>query len=462
MRRDNEFRYSRLANMLREQIVSGYIKPGQFLLSENELCKYYGMSRTSVRKSLEQLHKEGLIVKKVGQGTIVSPDFVPSPGEKRTLRILATSPSHYVDNCLGTIIEAFQARYPQIDVKLLHFPSFNFWDWQRTGAELGVRPDLVLVTDRSFAESDRLDPFIDLGDKLPDLLDGFYPRIVEPFRHEGVLRALPVTFSPVFLAYNPRLFRRFGVQEPHPGWSREHLIEAAGQLTRDEDGDGVTDLYGLSLSSFPSRWPVVALQNGVKFDASASRESIIETLKLFRDVLHRKRIATLYQPYRSKINLHAFLREKAAMVLTTSIEIAGWRSEGMTFEAKVAPLPFGPVKSTLLVANAFMIHKDSDDPELALEFLRIALDPGLQTELARDTGFMSCLPDVNAAVWNERHLESLNIAGRHIENGYFLHELFADSHRLDDLSGEMELFWAGLEQAEPLADRIIGILSGTT
>lgn len=59
MKRENEFRYMKLANMLREQILSGYIRPGQYLLSENELTRHYGLSRSSVRKALDQLLDEG-------------------------------------------------------------------------------------------------------------------------------------------------------------------------------------------------------------------------------------------------------------------------------------------------------------------------------------------------------------------------------------------------------------------
>ena len=235
MRRDNEFRYSRLANILREQIMSGFIKPGEYLLSENELCKYYGISRTSVRKSLEQLQKEGLIVKKVGQGTIVSPDLVIPPSERRTLRILATSPSHYADLCLGHIIETFQSKFPHVDVKLLSIPSWNFWESLRASEELGRYPDLVLVTDRNFADAALTESFLDLGDHLGDLLGSLYPRVALPFRDRGVQIAVPSTFSPVYLAYNPDLFARFGVEEPADGWDKDAFVEASRRLTADLD-----------------------------------------------------------------------------------------------------------------------------------------------------------------------------------------------------------------------------------
>lgn len=459
MRRDNEFRYSRLAHILREQIMSGFIKPGEYLLSENELCKYYGLSRTSVRKSLEQLQKEGLIVKKVGQGTIVAPDLVILPSEKRTLRILTNSPSYFVDNCLGTIIESFQNQYPHVEVKLLTFPSWNFWDSVRTSIELGQYPDLVLMTDRHFANPKRDEAFLDLGEHLADLLDRFYPRVLEPFRQDVGQPAIPVTFSPVYLAYNPGLFTQYGVDEPRADWSANDLLEAARKLTIDQDEDGITDLYGISLSSFTNRWPVIALQNGVKFDAATKRDDVVRTLNFFHDAVYRKRVATLYHNYHSQSGPGIFHRQKAAMVLTTAIEMAGWRNESVPFEPKVAPLPFGPIKSTLLVANTFMVHKEGQERELALAFLRIALDRRLQTRLARETGFLSCLPEVNEAVWDAPYLASLNIAGKQIENGYFLHELLGDLNVLGELESEMELFWGGLESAESFADRMIGILT---
>ncbi|GAA3408521.1 extracellular solute-binding protein [Paenibacillus hodogayensis] len=461
MRRDNEFRYSRLAHILREQIMSGFIKPGQYLLSENELCKYYGLSRTSVRKSLEQLQKEGLIVKKVGQGTIVAPDLVIPTGERRTLRILAASPSHFVDNCLGLMIEAFQNSYPHVDVKLLSFPSWNFWDSLSAGGELGPWPDLVLVTDRNFAEADGSAAFCDLSAIMAETIGDMYPRVIEPFRKSGAQLAVPATFSPVYLAYNPELFARFGVAEPRPGWTKEELLEAAGQLTVDLDGDGMIDYYGLSLSSYFSRWPVVALQNGVKFGGVGEREraELAESLAFFHDAIYRKRVATLYQNWRSRINADAFPRGKAAMVMTTTIEMAGWRSEHLPFEAKIASLPFGPVPSTLLVANAFMMPEQCPDRELAAAFLRLALDPALQKRIAAETGFLSCLPGVNEAVWDPASLALLNIAGGRIENGLFAHELFADLDKLDELDTEMDLFWAGLESAESLAGRMADILA---
>ena len=49
-------KYYTLMEALKEQILSGTIKPGQKLPSENELTREYALSRHTVRKALALLH----------------------------------------------------------------------------------------------------------------------------------------------------------------------------------------------------------------------------------------------------------------------------------------------------------------------------------------------------------------------------------------------------------------------
>ncbi|MFD0867616.1 Uncharacterized HTH-type transcriptional regulator yurK [Chlamydia abortus] len=453
MRRENEFLYSQLANILREQIWSGFIKPGQYLMSENELCKYYGMSRTSVRKSLEQLAKEGLVIKRVGQGTIVAPDLKIPESKQKVLRILATSPSHYIEHCMPYVLEEFKRRYPNVEVKLLNFPTPDFWESVRASSELGMKPDLFFVTNRQLAELENPELVLDLSDVLKDSLPSIYPKLIEAFRTGDRLTAAPVTFSTVYLAYNPQLFERYGVPAPTANWTREDFMRTARQLTLDTDGDGIVDQYGFSLSSSISRWPVIAMQNGVFFNEETTKEGLLRTLQFLHDILFRNRSASLYQ-FSRLLNSEAFAMQKAAMILATSIELAGLRSLPLPFEPLVAPLPFGECKSTLLVSNSLLIPADAGDKELAVEFLKTVYSAELQEQVGRSTGFLSVFEPVNRKLWDKSYLESLNMTGDQINHSYFLHELFADYNLIEELEAEMEMFWAGMESASSFAARL--------
>ncbi len=55
------------------KIVTGEIKEGDMLPSENELCALLGISRPVVRKALERLRSEGLIASRRGAGSFVQP-----------------------------------------------------------------------------------------------------------------------------------------------------------------------------------------------------------------------------------------------------------------------------------------------------------------------------------------------------------------------------------------------------
>lgn len=65
--------YRQLANRLRQQIVDGKIGAGEALPSERDLCDIMGASRVTVRKAIELLIGEGLLSRRQGSGTYVTP-----------------------------------------------------------------------------------------------------------------------------------------------------------------------------------------------------------------------------------------------------------------------------------------------------------------------------------------------------------------------------------------------------
>ncbi|MCU6713082.1 extracellular solute-binding protein [Paenibacillus sp. J5C_2022] len=457
MKRESKFRYSKLANILREQIMSGYIKPGNFLMSENDLCNHYSISRTSVRKSLEQLAQEGLIIKKVGQGTIVNPDLIVENSSDKVLRIFSVSPSHFFDHGLPLIIEEFEQENPNVKIKCLNFSANDFWDSVESSVELGLQPDVILATDRHFRNADTSLEFLDLMPYLPDYSTMIYPRLREAFLRDQKLQGAISTFSSVYLTYNPELFRTHQVPEPTERWSLEEFLEAAHRLTLDTNGDGINDQYGLSLSSSLGRWPVLVLQNGGGFKANCEKAPLVKTLTLIHDLLYRHRVATLSPQY--LLNSEAFIKGKAAMMMTTSLEMAGWSDSISGFEPKVASMPFGDHKGTLLTANAFMVPEASNEQEMAIRFVQKALSPSMQEKLGKEANLMSPLRQVNEKNWSTSLFQSLHINEDITMNSYFIDELFGDTSDIEEIVKEMHLFWAGIESAEEFAEKMIAIMN---
>ncbi len=76
-------RYALLAQSLVERISNGLYPRGSMLPTEAELCKQFGVSRTTVREAMRALIEKGLVARKPGVGTWVrstyaDPRFVHS------------------------------------------------------------------------------------------------------------------------------------------------------------------------------------------------------------------------------------------------------------------------------------------------------------------------------------------------------------------------------------------------
>ena len=67
----SEKRYQQIYKALKSGIQQGAYTVDTYLPSENELCKTYSITRTTVRRALDELLKEGFIVKEHGKGSRV-------------------------------------------------------------------------------------------------------------------------------------------------------------------------------------------------------------------------------------------------------------------------------------------------------------------------------------------------------------------------------------------------------
>lgn len=64
--------YQQLVESIKEQIVTGRLREGDKIMTEQEFSEAFNVSRITVRKAMELLAEEGIVVKKQGIGTFVA------------------------------------------------------------------------------------------------------------------------------------------------------------------------------------------------------------------------------------------------------------------------------------------------------------------------------------------------------------------------------------------------------
>ena len=88
-------KYMSLMEELKSKILSGEIRPGAKLPSENELAQEYEISRHTVRKALAILVTDGYITTKHGKGTFCS-DRMAHRKNSKNIAVVTTYISDYI------------------------------------------------------------------------------------------------------------------------------------------------------------------------------------------------------------------------------------------------------------------------------------------------------------------------------------------------------------------------------
>lgn len=72
-RKSYEPAYAQLANILRSSMTAGILRPGDQLPSEAQLCERYGVSPMTVRRAINTLVDQRVVIAEQGRGTFVKP-----------------------------------------------------------------------------------------------------------------------------------------------------------------------------------------------------------------------------------------------------------------------------------------------------------------------------------------------------------------------------------------------------
>ncbi len=282
------------------------------------------------------------------------------------------------------LVAAFTGAQDDVTVSLSHIPSQG--DYRARLASdfaAGTPPDVSLLNFRrvgSFAAAGQLQP---LGAYLASsevmAAEDFYPITLEAFTWQDQLMCIPQNISSLVVYYNRDLFRAAGVAEPAGNWTWDDFLATAKALTRDSDGDGQTDQYGLGVEASLYRLAPFIWQNGGELvddpafptQLALPRVPALAALTWFTELqtVHGvvpDRLAETSQDSESR-----FLAGTLAMYLNSRRGTPTYR-ESAAFDWDIAPLPRGVTEAGVLHSDGYCLSAAAADKDAAWRFIEFA------------------------------------------------------------------------------------------
>lgn len=365
-RRSFHERLDHFISKLRTDILNGTRQAGAYLPSESTLAKQFQLSNKSVRKGLELLVEEGLIVKidrvgsmvtnavqekiriNFGCNSTLSDDFLV---EEMLVEFHRLNPGIHVNPITLNSLEHVQSAQEMMDSGFLDVVTFNSVQFQEM-VERGIHQ--------------MLEP-LDHNSEL-------YPIALDAFSHKEQFYAYPLSFSPVVLCYNRTHFQEAGIAEPDSYWTWNDLIHAAEKLSEARKRHSV---YFVPASE--NRYSVFLLQSGLQVIEDDHNRRMLsprtaQSLKEYSKLVNNHTIFPKYLAGdHADATIPLFKQEQVSMVLTSYFNLNQLKQSEINYD--VSPLPTlerrDPQKSLQITIGAGVVSstKAKDAACKLVEFL---------------------------------------------------------------------------------------------
>lgn len=444
----------RLIRTIREEIVTGRLKAGDFLPSEKAYAKHFGLSNISVRRGLDILVSERLIEKipRVGNKVIYS-----AGNDEAVIRF-----GYYVSlkeqAVLPFLIEQFQQRHPRIKVELVPMPQAHTFAAIKPLLDSEKSLDLFTITAPGLTDFVDKDGIEHLETMTPE--PHIYRFLNGAMSSNGELKAQPFVFSPLVLCYNKDHFRSMNMLEPDSSWSWSDLFENASKFTAQNERIGF-------YFHFPSinRWPVFLLQSGMNFrrdpDGTLKLRStpLADSLRICQELIRAQNQFPLLLSESEADAEKLFFTGKVSMIMTTYFSLSSYPDRSQV-KFDLTPLPYVNDNKTLLLVIGLAIHAKSKSKQAAKLLLDFLTSYSSQLAIRQNTLTIPSLK--TAAEWAGKEMmyrPPRFYLYREIVPTFSLHSAMHLSR--DDFyifQREARLYWSGLETMDSLLERLEKLL----
>jgi len=385
--------FFQLKTLLLEDILGGRYDGDGRLPTEHEFCERYRISRTPVRRALSELAEEGVVLRHRRRGTFVNPHWRRPPAGQPEVRIVVS------EGPWGQMLRDAAAGRLQISLVTVPRPSLRHV-LMHSAAE-GQAPDLAILDSvwvSEFAAAGFLRPIeeIDAGWVQEELERDFLPPLVRANRYDGRTFGVSAFADVAGLWYRRRELERAAVSPPTT-WNElrrvgRALAKAGAKrpIVMPGGSQGAETTAYCLLAFLASNSAAVLDGDQVVLDSPATVEALrflhrlVEDGSMPADVVAYEwdRATAMLAEGQAAISFGGSY-EAAGLADALGVELAElWQHVGFV------PAPAGPrgIPSCAAGTMSYGIFSQSSRPRVALDLLRLAVDPDALADVARATG----------------------------------------------------------------------------
>ncbi|MFN6518053.1 MAG: ABC transporter substrate-binding protein [Nostoc sp. CreGUA01] len=302
---------------------------------------------------------------------------------------------------LQKLVDKFNQSHADIQVESLYVGQQDQQTPKILAAVVGNAPPDLLWYNPTIAgqlvELGALLPLDEMLEKSPIKAE-IDPTLYASMKYNGKIWSVPFATNNVGIFYRPSLFKAAGITELPRTW--EEFGQVAKRLTRDINGDGRTDQYGMFLPLGKGEFTVFTWlpfmwsgggelvsddsQNAAAVDLK-DNQGAIAALQFWRDLI-TEGSAILSGPERG-YETDDLLSGKVAMQLNGPWNLGQFQTTGVDFD--VFPIPVGEKPATVIGGeNLFFFKTTPEREKAAFKFVEYTLSEEFQTELALGTGYL--------------------------------------------------------------------------
>lgn len=272
--------------------------------------------------------------------------------------------------------------------QIVHEPMpADYYTQVQTQMAGGVAADMYWMDQNHMALASE-GVFMSLNDCLADAepetagdLNDYYPGVLAVNEFEGEVYGLPWIAQPVVVYYNRALFDAAMMDYPDPDWTWDDFVAIATELTQDTDGDGETDQWGFTSTTWPPPYMWIWQAGGEMInedftEAPIDSEAFLEGFQFHLDLAYNPEMSVDRDTISEQGFNEMFKAGVVAMFMGGAADDLD-RVEGL--DVGVVRVPGHPETGshTTFAWNAStVIYAGTENPEIACEAL-VAVTEGI-------------------------------------------------------------------------------------